>query len=411
MELLKRVSWKVGQPLLPGHLVAQENSLVAHTNALFKQIGLPFYGIGSLTWDDTLLTQGVISIAELTVIFPSGQCVNIPGNGTIRTFDLNKAGKTRVTLYLNLLSTANEEEDSLGSGLDHERITFAVNELELSDDQNAPLIVAAMKFGEFEKNLEDRWSLCSDFIPPLLRVDKVPFLQKTIVELKATLEQFQSSIEMVSIEGEDFEGNTLETNLCLLEIAKMRRLLLNIDHYVVTHPYYLYEALSQYLDVTSVLYSNKTSFSLIPYQHEKLGPLFKVMMESLRRDEMTNKDVSQLDFSKKERCYVSEKLPEELSDAKDVYLIIQKVDQSGNSNVEGLKLSAYSRLMNTVIFGVRGVSMVRIERAPFNHHFSKRANIYTIERGIEWGHALTEGRLAFDYKGNTDEVQASLYWR
>jgi len=411
VELLKRVSWKVGQPLLPHHLVAQENYLVAHTNASLKHVGLPIYGIGALKWDDTLLEQGIVSITELSVVFAVGSLVNVPGNGTVRTFDLNNTGKNRVTLYLHLLSSENEKEEFLDSGMEHERIIFAINDLELSDDQNAPLVKAALKLAELEKDLENRWKLCGGYIPPLMSVQGNPFLNSVLIELKTKLEQFQSSIEMVTVEGEDSEGNTLEMSLCLLEVAKMRRLLLNIDHHVATHPYYLYEAFSQYLDTIALFYNNKTNFKLVPYQHEKLGPLFKMMVEALSLESISNQQISHLEFEKKDRCYVSEKLPLELQDAKEIYLILQKVETTGNPNVEGAKLSAYSRLMNTVIFGVQGIPIVRIERAPFNHSFSKRANIYTVEKGVELGYALKEGRLAFDYKGDTKDIQAYLYWR
>ena len=67
--------------------------------------------------------------------------------------------------------------------------------------------------------------------------------------------------------------------------------------------------------------------------------------------------------------------------------------------------------MNTIIFGVQGIGLIRLERAPFNHSFSKRANIYSVERDIEWGHALKEGRLAFNYKDEIKDLQAFLYWR
>ena len=411
MEALKRVAWRVGQPLLPGHLFAQEDSLIAYSHASFKQLGLPFYGISALKWDNTLLMQGIVSIAELTVIFANGKLVNVPGNGIIQTFDLNQSEKSRVTLYLNLLSSKNEEEDYMDSGLEHEKIIYAVHELELSDDPNAPLLLAAMKLGEFEKDLENHWKLCPEYIPPLLSVRGTPFLSQALIELKTKVEQFQNSIEMISVEGEDFEGHTLETNLCLLEAAKMRRLLLNIHHHIATHPFILYEALSRYLDTVALLHQSKNTSKVIPYQHEKLGPLFQEMISSIRLDETSGLKTSHLPFEKKERCYVSEKLPQDLEDAKEVYLIVQKVEQTGNPNVEGLKLSASSRLMNTIIFGVQGIPIIRLERAPFSHNFSKRANIYSIEKGIEWNHAFKEGRLAFDYKDNHADVQASLYWK
>lgn len=411
MEQLKRVSWKTGQPLLPRHLVAQEDSLVAHTQLYFRHIGLPFYGIGAMKWDETLLAQGIVSISKLTVIYPSGQLVDIPGNGSVNSLDLNKTGKTQTAVYLHLLSSMNEEEDYLESGLEQEKVVFAVNQLELSDDTNAPSIRASMKIGEFERDLENRWKMLPGYIPPLLSTIANPFLKNLFIELKTKLEQFQNSLELASTTGEDFEGHTLETKLCLLELAKVRRLLSNIEVGVATHPYYLYEALSQYLNTVSLLHHNKSNFKIIPYQHEKLGSLFGTMMEALSLDSVADQETSHLEFQKKDRCYVSEKLPEELHDAREVYLILQKVDTTGNPNIEGLKLSGYSRLMNTVIFGVQGISLVRLERAPFNHSFSKRANIYSVEKGVEWGHALKEGRLAFDYKDNSQDVQAYLYWR
>ncbi len=412
MEQLKRVSWKVGQPLLPRHLVAQEDSLVAHTNSYFKQVGLPLYGVGCLKWDDTLLSQGIVSITKLTVIFPSGKLVDVPGNSTINSIDLNKVGESKISCYLNLLADLGEEEDYFESGIEQEKIVYALHHLELSAGDDVHAVKATLKLADFEQDLENnRWKLVETYIPPLLSVHSTPFLRKPLMELKTRLEQFQRSLEVESTTGESFEGHTLETKFCLLEIAKMRRLLLNIDLKVADHPFFFYQALSQYIDLTSLLYSNRLNFKLIPYQHEKLGPLFVTLMEALSLEEIGEEEVSRLAFEKKEKCYVSEKIPQEIQDAKETYLILQKVDMTGNPNIEGVKLSAYSRLMNTVIFGVEGIPLVRVERAPFNHSFSKRANIYSVDKGIEWGYAIKEGRFAFDCKDSSNDIQAFLYWR
>lgn len=411
MQQLKRISWQIGQPLLPRHLVSQEDSLLAHTSLYFKHIGLPFYGIGCLKWDDTLMTQGIISISKLTLIFPSGQLVDVPANATINSLDLNKLGKTKLSVYVHLLVSSNEEEEYLDSGTEYDKIVFVVNQLELSVESNAHSVKSVMKIAEFEKDLENRWGLCEDFIPPLLTLYGTPFLLKGMIELKTRLEQFQSSLELESTTGHSFEGHTLETKLCLIEIAKMRRLLINMEQQLTSHPYFFYEAFSQYLDTVAIFYNDKTNFKMIPYQHEKLGPLMMKLMESLKVEDIGDQNISRLQFEKRDHCYVSEKLPQELQDAKEVYLVLQKVEATGNPNIEGIKLAAYSRLMNTIIFGVQGISLIRLERAPFNHSFSKRANIYTVEKDTEWGHALKEGRLAFNFKDDVKDLQAFLYWR
>lgn len=411
MQQLKRVSWQIGQPLLPRHLVSQEDSLLAHSTLYFRYVGIPFFGIATLKWDDTLLAQGIVSIQKLTVIFPSGILVDVPSNGVVNSIDLNKIGKTKLTLYLHLLTGANEEEEYLDSGSEYDKIVFSIHQLELSVESNSHNIRAVMKLAEFEKDLENRWTLLQEYIPPLLTIHETPFLSKIVIELKTKLEQFQSSLELESTTGQSFEGHTLETKLCMLEVAKFRRLLMNIETNVCSHPYFLYEAFCHYLDTISIMYNNKTSFKMVPYQHEKLGPLMEKMIESLKIDDTGDQTISRLSFEKRDHCYVSEKLPRELIDAKEVYFIIQRVESAGNPNIEGIKLAAYSRLMNTVIFGVQGISLLRLERAPFNHSFSRRANIYNVERDIEWGHAIKEGRLAFNYKEDVKEVQAFLYWR
>lgn len=384
---------------------------MAHMDLCFKQIGLPFYGISNLKWDDTLLAQGIVSISKLTIIFPSGQIVDVPSNATINSLDLNKTNKTKLNIYVHLLMSVQEQEDYLASGSEYDKLVFAVNQLELSTESNAHTVKAVMKLAEFERDLENRWKYCEEYIPPSLTTSGNPFFSRFFIELKTKLEQFQSSLELESTTGQSFEGHTLETKLCLLEIAKMRRLLLNIELQVASHPYFLYEAFSHYLDTIALFYSDKTNFKLIPYQHEKLGPLFLKMMEALKLDEVGDQNVSRLQFEKRDNCYVSEKLPMELQDAKEVYLIMQKVETTGNPNIEGVKLAAYSRLLNTIIFGVPGISLIRLERAPFNHSFSKRANIYSVERDIEWGHALKEGRLAFNFKDEIRDLQAFLYWK
>jgi len=411
VQQLKRVFWQVGQPLLPRHLVSQEDSLLAHGSLYFKYIGIPFYGVGCLQWDETLLTQGIISISKLTLVFPAGHLVDVPGNATINSLDINKLGKTRITVFLHLMAAAGEQEEYLGSGSEYDKIVFSVNHLELSVESNSHNVTAVMKLAEFEKDLENRWSLCEEYIPPLLTTDDHPFLSRALMELKTRLDQFHGVLELESTTGQSFEGHTLETKLCLLEIAKMRRLLTNMREQVSSHPYFLYHAFSQYLDTIAILYNDKTNFKLLPYQHDKLGTLFGKLIEALKVDEIGDQNISRLQFEKRDHCYVSEKIPHELQDAKEIYLILQKVDMVGNPNVEGVKLAAYSRLMNTIIFGVQGIGLIRLERAPFNHSFSKRANIYSVERDIEWGHALKEGRLAFNYKDEIKDLQAFLYWR
>ena len=71
-DKLARVYWKMGQTLLPEHLLAQEDSLLANTVLRFRAQGLPSYGLGKLLVNETLLGEGIFSIQEMTLVMASG---------------------------------------------------------------------------------------------------------------------------------------------------------------------------------------------------------------------------------------------------------------------------------------------------------------------------------------------------
>ena len=412
MQQLKKVHWQIGQPLLPIHLVAQEDSLLAHVDFFIKNQGIPFYGIGSLKWDDTLLLQGVISISKITVIFPSGDIVDVPNNGRISSIDLNKLEKNQVSIYLHLMNDSSMEESYIESPGEQEQIAFSIYQMSLSMDSHFHMVKGSIKLAEFEKNAENQWKLSKEYIPPLFKISTNPFLTQKLSHIQTIVESFQKELEQEKSTGQVFERRTIETKLALSEVAKMRRFLLNADKGIVSHPYFLYEQLCRFLDTIALIYMDQANFSIIPYQHDKLAPLFSKIIEILTQYlQPKSEQLSYLQFEKKENCYVSEKLPEELYHAQDLYFIVQPIDPRSHSTLEGVKLASYSRLSNVHLFALNGISLLRLDNAPFNNNFSKNAQIYIIEKDIEWNYALTEGRLAVFHQGESLDLQAFLYWR
>ncbi len=411
MQQLKRVGWQIGQPLLPLHLVAQENSLLAHLDFFIKSQGIPVYGVGQLKWDDTLLFQGVVSISKLTVVFPTGEVVDVPENGKISVFDLNKVGKNQVSLYLHLLKDSADQELFVDEQED-EKVNFVLNQLELSTESHLFSTRTSFKLADFEKDVENRWKLTENFAPPLFSLNDHPFLLNKLFRLRTIIESFQKELEQESATGKIFEQRTIETKLCLIEVAKLRRFLLNVERGVMTHPYYLYEQISQILDTLALIYIDHPDLNIIPYQHEKLAPLFSKLIEFfLQYLKPKSERLSSLQFEKRDHCYVSEKLPQELYETREIYFIVQPVDPKQKSTMEGLKLASYTRLANVYRFALTGIPLLRLDAAPFNNNFSKYASIYKVEKDLEWDHALSEGRVAFSVHDTKEELQAFLYWR
>lgn len=412
MQQLKRVGWQLGQPLLPFHLVAQEESLLANLNFFIQTLGIPYYGIGHLKWDDKLLSQGVVSISKLTVIFPTGDLVDVPDNGTINSYDLNVSGSNQVSLYLHLLKDSSSQEFLGESGDEEEKIYYSIHNLSLTNEHHLYASKVSIKLAEFEKDVENRWKLSEGYAPPLFTICPHPFLTSKLSTIRTIIESFQKELELESNTGKLFEQRTLNTKLCLLELANFRQFLLNMDRNIITHPYYLYEKLSHFLNALALMYLDLGDFNVVPYQHEKLSLLFSKLIEQLILYlKPKSERLSSIPFEKKQNCYVSERLPQGLYETNEIYFVAQFVDPKVKSVMEGIKLAAYSRLFNVHRFALTGIVLLRLESAPFNNNFSKHAQVYKIEKDSEWEHALSEGKLAFTAEGDLPEIQGFVYWR
>ena len=411
MQQLKRLGWHIGQPLLPIHFVAQEDSILSHLDFYVQNQAVPFYGIGQLKWDDTLIFQGIVSISKLTVVFPSGEIIDVPENAKISIFDLNKTEKNQVSIYLHLSKDTVEQEINLDMQQE-EKVSFSVNQLMLSSEGHHFSTKVSLKLAEFEKDVESRWKLNENYAPPLFTVNNNPFLLSKLFRLKTIIEGFQKELEQESATGKLFEQRTIETKLCLIEVAKLRRLLLNIERNLMTHPFFLYEELSRFLDTLALIYINHPDISLVPYQHEKLALLFSKLIESLvQYVKPKSERLSYLKFEKKEDCYVSERLPQELYQVNELYFVIQPVDAKSRLSLEGLKLASYARLSNVCRFALTGIPLLRLDSAPFNNNFSRFAAVYKIEKDLEWEYAISESKIAFAFHNLDENVQAFLYWR
>ena len=197
-----------------------------------------------------------------------------------------------------------------------------------------------------------------------------------------------------------------------MEVAKFRQFLLNMDRNIITHPYYLYEQLTHFLNTLALMYLDLGDFSVLPYQHEKLALLFSKLIEQLIQYlKPKSERLSSIQFEKKQNCYVSERLPQDLYETSEIYFVTQFVDPKVKFVIEGIKLAGYSRLFNVHRFALTGVVLLRLESAPFNNNFSRHAHVYKIEKDSEWDHALSEGKLAFSIEGDCPDIQGFLYWR
>ncbi|MDX8431354.1 MAG: type VI secretion system baseplate subunit TssK [Candidatus Algichlamydia australiensis] len=402
-EQLKHVSWKTGQALLPAHLIAQERALLAHTRRYTAMLGLPCYGIESLKWDNAKLQRGIINIEKMHAIFPNGEIINVPSNATVPHYSLPKVRNKTVSLYLYLLKSQSEHEDEIEAEEGSEKILFSMYQLKLSTDSDLSL-KSSLKIAELESNAEGFWKL-GEYIPPSLSVVETPFFKSYRDQVKSYLEGLKEEFK--------YDTRTIDTRICLKEVTKVERYLQNVEEKTLFHPYFFYEHLCQLLDTLSLIHADRTPPDITLYDHNKLDCIFSKLINNICNYNTTSTEkMHQIEFEKKEDCFLSEELPSTLKDATEIYLILQPPKNTLiKSDIEGIKLAAYSRLPIICQFALSGIELLRLETAPFNNNFSKSAYIFSVKKGVEWNTAIKERRIAFACHSSSDALHPCLYWK
>lgn len=409
MHGLKRVDWVMGQPLLPHHLRTMEDSLISHAWVYGKRLQIPVHGIADLKWDPVLLSQGVISIEQMTVTFPSGHVVIIADNGRVDPLDLVRSGKSNVVVYLHLLENKEAVNEVVNPSC--EPVSLGMYEALLTLDASVGGSVSSIRFGEFTKNLEGQWDFKEEATPPLTATFSIPFLQPFLSRLRSLLSNFQARFASGKHVGASGGVYTMKTRLCLLESAKLRRLLINQERGIYTHPFFLYQQLCEFIDAVALIGRDEKDLQIIAYQHEAIGSLFNHLHEMLSDlMQVASNEVSSVLFELQGNTYLIDKIPPALKEAEEVYLVIE-VPEDQSQVVDGVKVASISRLPNVVRYALGGIELIRRENAPFDNSFTKSVQIYSLQRDSEWEFAVREGALGLMCQSGNTGLNCGIYWR
>lgn len=413
MQNLARIDWKMGQTLLPAHFFAQEEALVADTVARFGLVGVPFTGIGKLRWNDSLLNDGIVSLMNLSAVLPVGAVIMVPGNAISRSFNLNTAGTTKVTVYVHLTN----ERGTLPAGqadaaADGEPLERVIHTIALGSDQTHPNAVYTFKLADFDKSIEGVWSLSEDYVPPLVQVGTSPFLARLIERLGRAIELFQQrlreDIAASYLGGEGLMG----AKTCLKAVYKIERLIANTKAQVKFHPFHLYEALKVFYAEVCVYQDVTPEEITAPYLHDDLaGCLKKITKPLFERLNVSKGKTPYLTFERKDGVFQLTPIPQEVRLAKEVFLLLQKPKVSEVVSFDGVKVASRTRLPVVHQLSLLGIPAKKIERPPFQHQFGAEVEFYKLTQGDEWDQALRESNIAFFDSPAMAKVKAYLYWR
>jgi len=410
-QKLARVRWEMGQTLLPGHLEAQEESLATEVDARLRNMGLPYYGLVRLQWNETMLPEGVLAVQSLTAIMPSGLFLDIPGNTRAEPMNLNNIGSVQVPVYMHLVIPGHEQQASSPHLDEPGDIPRKQHFVIFSSDQAQSDALESLRLGLFYKDPQGTWQLSSGSIPPFLQVGRCPFLQQELKELEQLLEVFQQKLSQ-EIAASYLSGDSMfSARECLKSSIRTGRMLANISAQYQPHPFYLYEALKEFLTDVALYRDMQPEHVLAPYDHEALGKCFQNILEPLKEHmRQFQRRATFLPFEFKDGLHQVD-LPGQVKEAKEFYLLVQKSHVHAAVSLQNLKLGGRSRLSTIHRLALQGIPLKKIERPPFQHKFGPEVDFYQLQPGEEWDQALRDLSLAFYDMPAFSGVRFFVYWR
>jgi len=404
----------MGQALLPAHLRALEESMLADSALRFSLQEAPAHGLYKLLWNEALLREGVFALDEMTLVMPSGLLLRLTENAQLAPLNLNIAGGTLLPVYLHVRGLPENNAGLRDPGLQiimRDNISCWLWSLELSTEQENPDTVESFRLAEFEKQPDGAWRLSSRYIPPLARLGSVPFLKQELTVLVHKLEayhyQLTQEISAIYLSGSDL----VNARQCMKSVVQIQRFLANLFAQIAPHPYTVYEQLKHFYVDLCFYHDNTPQLATAPYRHEHLAEVFHQTLELLHEQLQLHQLRSPYLPFTLSGGIVRADLPKSIREAKDIYLLVQKAGINTSISLDSLKIAAVNRIAIVHKFFLQGIPFKRIDRPPFQHSFGPEVDIYQLSPGDEWDYALNELALGFYVDPKFTEEKFFLHWR
>jgi type VI secretion system protein ImpJ len=410
---LSRVSWAMGQALLPEHLRMLEGSLMTDSAKRSSHQEAPCYGLYKVSWNETLLVDGVLSLEEMTLVMPSGLLLELKENVKVEPLNLKIPGTSTISVYLHV-RTYSEPINSTATNkniVKHGNVSCWLWQIDLSNEQEHSDTLETFHLADFQKQADSSWQLSTAYIPPLGCFGSVPFLKDDFKQLKVKLEayhyQLTQEVAAIYLSGSDL----FDTRESLKSVVNMLRFLGNLFAEINVHPYTMYERLKSFYIDLAFYHNNTPDFATSCYQHDNLTEVFNEILGPLNHEiQFTQTRVPYLPFTLANGIF-QVNMPEEIRKAKEFYFLVQNAAVNQSISIDGMKLAAISRIPIVHKFYLQGLSLIKIDRPPFQHSFGPEIDLYQITKGEEWDYALNELALGFIPESSFSSQNFFLNWR
>jgi|GEM_PF-5687201 len=426
---LPAVNWQLGQTLLPEHLIAQENSLIANMALRDQGLGLPIYGISYFEWDTQAMLQGCVQVTQLRLLTRAkSTLVDFPQNARIDSAPLELTGIFSTNIYYTVLLEDAPEDSSLeynnSSSIDSTDVLQKFYHLIFSFSEYLPIdyayllethsIIEQNKLARFDVDANGQWQLSHSFIPPLRQVGASAFFKKPLITLELKLKRF--SEYLVADSGENLSGSQKLSNFITLQhcITTLRYLdnlncLNNSEGEIQPHPYFVYENLCVLLSGLELSGLYLLGEKLPVYKHDDLatifGKLFERLSQYLKNDDVND---SRQEFILKDGSYdVSLSTNTQCDD--NFYLIIESPRNICLQENLLPQVSSKRHLRKLRQYSLSGITLTEVTQDALCVEFSSDNACYRLEPGDELSLAIRDHSLAFLAQSDFQNYRFYLY--
>ncbi|TQV88498.1 type VI secretion system baseplate subunit TssK [Aliikangiella coralliicola] len=401
-EALAPVKWEMGQPLLPQHLLAQEESLLGDASLRFQLKGLPSYGICRLNWDAAVLTQGCLQVTALRLLIQGyNRVVDYPSNAKIVSspLELEKQHLPHVFCYVfeESASTQLRVDNYLPGSV--KKINRRMLKIVLSCQQSLPqdyevllkthVLIYQGSLGIFEQNNQGLWRLSDIVIPPLVQIGASPYLQKPLKQTKTLIRRFRASLTQKYSPQNLPRAHLHDVKLCMNSLQTTLRLIENLEFWDVAqgelqiHPYFVYESLQKLLSDISLFRGEWPEREPLVYQHNQLHVIFKHLFQQLLPRLKLDKTNAQTIELILENGIYSCTLPNDCVEKDSLYLIVTSSGKEQLNSDDLPKVSSKLRLQTLNDYSLRGIELAAVNQPTLGYEFGAHFQCFKLGNGSE----------------------------
>lgn len=390
-----RVSWQLGQALMPEHFHAQEQSIREELNLRLRMTSAAGWGIGSLRLEGFQLPQGIISIEEMTLVMPSGALIDVPGNTGPANVNISSAGSP-ASVYVHLLKDFDRVSVSKKNELADEGIQRIVQKIELSTRSFSDASDQTFHLADFQCDIHGQWSLLPTYIPPCLQVGATPFFAHAIERLDTILRLLQQTLLTEAEENYLAAEGNATNHLTMRGLHSFKARLNDLKAGVDLHPYELFSGLRElYIAVCAYRHVHPEEIER-PYKHDALAECFSLLLQRLEEQaQPSRKNIPYVEFIPADGLLVCDlsKYSKEVRRARDIYFLVQKPQISARVDLSRVKLACESRIHAVYERSLKGIPFDHLDKPPFQHGLASTIEFYAITPGQEWDHAVRENKV------------------